>query len=295
MITVVGSLNLDLVLSVAHLPRPGETVVGSRAQSVPGGKGANQAAAAASLSGEVTMVGRVGDDPSGVLVVEQLAAHGVDVVTVLRTPGVRTGAATVAVDPAGENLIIVAPGANAVLTEQDVAVDSVRTASVVLLQLEVPLPTVLAAARAATGLVVLNPAPPAALPPSLLNRVDVLVPNEWELAALAGAEPKRLGVESLAALARAVTTRDVVVTMGARGALVVSPSCLPVVISPPPVDIVDTTGAGDCFCGALAVSLARGDGLEDAARYATVAATLSTLGAGARGALPTDGAVRELL
>lgn len=294
-ITVVGSLNLDLIVSVERLPKPGETVIGSSIVSAPGGKGANQAAAAASLSGGVRMIGRVGDDPAASVLIDDLARRGVDISGVLGTPGVLTGAATVAVEPSGENLIIVAPGANTVLSPGDITVDAVRAADVVLLQLEVPIESVLAAAAHAGGLVVLNPAPPAALPAALLERADVLVPNEWELAALAGVVPTSPDVASLAALARTVTRRDVVVTMGSRGALVVPSAGGHLVIEPPTVDVVDTTGAGDCFCGALCVALARGDSLVDAARYATAAATLSTNGPGARGALSTDADVRAAM
>jgi ribokinase len=238
------------------------------------------------------MVGRVGDDAAGALVVDELARAGVDVSTVLPTPGTLTGAATVAVDAGGENLIIVAAGANALLSPTDVTVDAVRGAAVVLLQLEVPMEAVSAAALGASGLVVLNPAPPAPLPPELLARVDVLVPNEWELAALAGVEPGRPDVDTLAGWARTVTAGDVVVTLGGRGALVVPSSGPHILIDAPSVTVVDTTGAGDCFCGALSVALARGESLPDAARYATVAASLSTIGPGARGALPTDRDVR---
>jgi ribokinase len=290
-VTVVGSLNLDLVVSVARLPGRGETVIGTDVASLPGGKGANQAAAAAALSPNVAMVGRVGDDSAGHSLVDDLAARGV-ACTVSTAPGVVTGTATVAVESkSGENLIVVAPGANGTVTPADVGIDEVRSACVVLLQLEIPLPAVEAAAAHASGLVVLNPAPPAALPASLLARVDVLVPNEWELTRLAGVDPSPRAPDQLAALARTVTSGDVVVTMGARGALVVPRSAPFEVVAAPEVDTIDTTGAGDCFCAALCVALARGSSLLDAARYAVVAAALSTTGSGARGALPGHGAV----
>jgi ribokinase len=220
----------------------------------------------------------------------------VDVGGVLTTPGEPTGTATIPVeDGTGENLIVVVPGANAALTATDVAVDAVRGADVVLIQLEVPLDAVTAAAAAAGGLVVLTPAPPRPLPAALLSRVDVLVPNEHELLALAGAPPGQREPAELADLARAVTAADVVVTLGARGALVV-PRAGGVLLQPPPqVRAVDTTGAGDCFCGALAQSLAGGARLVDAVRSAVAAAALSTTGPGARGALPDAAAVARLL
>lgn len=294
-VTVVGSLNLDLIVNVQALPGRGETVVGSSVRLLPGGKGANQAAAAAALSPSVAMIGRVGDDSSGTALVDDLLARGVDVSGIARSKE-PTGTATVAVEAeSGENLIVVAPGANAALAAADVTVDAVATASVVLVQLEIPLDTVAAAVAHARGLVVLNPAPSAPLPAEVLTRADVLVPNEWELARLAGRPPADESPESLAALARSVTAGDVVVTLGSRGALVV-PSCGTFTqVAPPAVSVVDTTGAGDSFCGALCVALARGDALVDAARYAVVAGALSTTGVGARDALPSDADIRAAL
>jgi ribokinase len=296
-VTVVGSLNEDVLVAVDRLPGRGETVIGRSAALAPGGKGANQAAAAGLLGPGVHMVGRVGQDSAGDRQLAALAEARVNVGRVHRTPGVPTGSATIPVeDVSGENLIVVVPGANGQLTAVDVEVDSVRRGKVVLLQLEVPLDTVRAAARAATGTVVLTPAPPQPLPADLLTRVDVLVPNEHELAHLAGAEPGERSPGELAALARTVTRSAVVVTLGARGALVLPADDGPVTLqAPPPVTPVDTTGAGDCFCGALAQALASGSDLAGAVRYAAAAAALSTTGPGARGALPDDAAVRALL
>lgn len=295
-VTVVGSLNLDVIVSVPGLPGRGETVLGTATATGPGGKGANQAAAAAALCPAVAMVGRVGTDPAGTLLRDDLARRGVDVSAVISTPDLPTGQATVAVEKgSGENLIVVAPGANAALVPADVTVAAVAAAAVLLVQLEVPAAAVAAAVAAARGRVVLNPAPVAALPPELLAAVDILVPNEGELRALARGRAASGSPPELAALARAVTPRDVVVTLGARGALLV-PAAGPATLIPPPrVNAVDTTGAGDCFCGALAVSLAAGADLQQAVRYAVTAAALSTTGIGARGALPDDAAVRSLL
>jgi ribokinase len=296
-VTVVGSLNEDVLVAVDRLPGRGETVIGHGAVLAPGGKGANQAAAAGTLGAGVHMVGRVGQDPAGDRQLAALADSRVNVGRVRRTPGVPTGSATIPVeDGTGENLIVVSPGANAALTPEDVDVDSVRRARVLLLQLEVPLPTVLAAARATTGTVVLTPAPAQRLPADLLEQVDVLVPNEHELAQLAGVAPGRRSPGDLVTLARALAPCAVVVTLGARGALVVpADGSTPVLQPPPPVTPVDTTGAGDCFCGALAQALAGGASLTEAVRHAVAAAALSTTAPGARGALPDDGAVRALL
>jgi len=294
-VTVVGSLNEDVLIPVSRLPGRGETVVAAGFALAPGGKGANQAAAAARLGPGVHMVGRVGDDAAGDRQLAALAEARVNVSRVLRTRGVATGSATIPVEEgSGENLIVVLPGANARLTPEDADVDPVRRADVVLLQLEVPLETVVAAAAAASGTVVLTPAPPRPLPADLLARVDVLVPNEPELVALARARRGAREPAELVALARRLTARPVVVTLGARGALVVEEGAA-LLQAPPRVRPVDTTGAGDCFSGALAQALAGGAGLAAAARYAVTAAALSTTGRGARGALPDDDAVGTLL
>lgn len=292
-VTVVGSLNEDVLVTVDRLPVRGETVIGDAVVLAPGGKGANQAAAAGHLGAAVHMVGRVGSDPAGERQVSALRAAGVDVSHVLTTAGVPTGSATIPVERhSGENLILVVPGANAALTDADVQVEPVRRAAVVLLQLEVPLPTVEAAATAATGTVVLTPAPAAPLPRALLDRVEVLVPNEHELLALTGAVSGERSLAALADLARTLGARAVVVTLGRRGALLVGDG--PTVVQPPPVVTpVDTTGAGDCFSGALGVALAAGADLPESVRFAVAAASLSTAGRGARGALPDDEAVRR--
>jgi ribokinase len=295
-VTVVGSLNEDVLVAVGRLPGRGETVIGHAAELAPGGKGANQAAAAGRLGPGVHMVGRVGADPAGDRQLAALAAVRVNVSRVHRTKGVPTGSATIPVeDGSGENLIVVVPGANAELTPEDADVESVHRAVVLLLQLEVPLETVHAAARAATGTVVLTPAPPQPLPDELIAHVDILVPNEHELAQLAGADAGERSPAELADLARSVAGCSVVVTLGARGALVVPVDGEVLLQAPPPVTAVDTTGAGDCFCGALGQALARGSDLPDAVRYAVTAAALSTTASGARGALPDDDAVQALL
>jgi ribokinase len=296
-VTVVGSVNEDVLVAVGRLPGRGETVVGRSATRAPGGKGANQAVAAGLLGPGVHMVGRVGEDPAGDRQLAALAGSRVNVSRVHRTPGLPTGTATIPVEEgSGENLIVVVPGANDALTPEDVDVEPVHRAEVLLLQLEVPMETVVAAAAAARGTVVLTPAPPRPLPDALLARVDVLVPNEHELVQLAGAAPGERTPAELAGLARGLGGRAVVVTLGARGALVVPADGGPALLqAPQAVEAVDTTGAGDCFSGALAQGLARGDDLAAAVRYAVAAAALSTTGPGARGALPGDDDVRAVL
>jgi ribokinase len=292
-VTVVGSLNEDVLIAVERLPGRGETVIARSTTLAPGGKGANQAAAAGRLGPGVHMIGRVGDDAAGNRQLAALAESRVNVSRVHQTRGTATGTATIPVeDGSGENLIVVVPGANALLSPEDADSDPVRRADVVLLQLEVPLDTVTAAAAAASGTVVLTPAPPRPLPDTLLSRVDVLVPNEHELAQLAGAPAAERSPGELVAVARGLTGSAVIVTLGARGALVVPPGDgVALLQPPPPVTAVDTTGAGDCFCGALAQALAGGAELRAAVRFAVAAAALSTTGPGARGGLPDESAV----
>jgi ribokinase len=293
-VAVVGSLNLDLVVRVARLPGPGETVSGDDVFRNPGGKGANQAVAAARLGRRVAMVGRVGDDDAGRELLGSLEADAVDTTQVRVVAGVPSGIALITVSEDGENQIVVSPGANARLTPDDVgqAEAALGAATVTLLQLEVPLEAVAAAARAAGGTVVLNPAPVRDLPEDLLAEVDVLVPNRVELAQLAGgAEPGT--VAEATRLAGRLPARAVVVTLGADGCLVIEggdTTHVPAV----PVRAVDTTAAGDAFCGGLADALAGGATLEDAARRAVRVAAAACLRPGAQASLPTPGDLQAL-
>ncbi|MDQ1106061.1 PfkB family carbohydrate kinase [Nocardioides zeae] len=293
LVTVVGSLNVDRVVDVARLPEPGATVIGTtRSRIGPGGKGANQAAAAATFAGApgaVAMVGAVGEDSGADLSLDDLRERGVDVAGVRRVPGVATGHATVALDAERQNLIVVDPGANAELGVDDVATDAVRDAAVVLLQLEVPTATVVAAAAHARGTVVLNPAPPPTADErdALLAHADVLVPNRGELAAMLD-RPEATDVDAVVEQVRALPfSGTLVVTLGGDGALVVDGERVEHVVAPV-VRPVDTTGAGDCFCGVLAVGLARGVELVAAVRAAAAGASCSVTGAGARGRLPVE-------
>jgi ribokinase len=287
-IAVVGSLNLDLVVRVPRLPGPGETVSGGDVFSNPGGKGANQAVAAARLGRAVAMVGCVGDDQAGRDLLASLAADGVDTTRVRVVDGVPSGTAFITVNEDGENQIVVSPGTNARLTPDDVRAAGalLEAAAVTLLQLETPLATVAAAARTATGTVVLNPAPAQAVPEDLLAAVAVLVPNRVELAQLAGA-PVPATVEEAAGLAARLPARAVVVTLGADGCLVVESGRDPAHVPAVPVRPVDTTAAGDAFCAGLADALAGGAALTDAARWAVRVAAAACGRLGAQASLPT--------
>ncbi len=292
-VAVVGSLNLDLVVPVPHHPRPGETVLGSDHFSNPGGKGANQAVAAARLGRRVAMVGCVGGDDAGTDLRASLAAEGVDVDRVVALDDAPTGIALISVDEAGENTIIVSPGANARVDVEAVegAMDILGSAAVTLLQLEIPVETVAAAADSSGGTVVLNLAPGRPLPGGLLAQVDVLVPNLGELGVLSGGEaPDDLDA---APRLRRTSTVPMPWSCGPEGALVVTRDGS-LHVPGVEVKVVDTTAAGDSFCGALADALVRGLELEHAVRWAVTAAALTVTKKGAQPSLPTRAEVEGL-
>ena len=295
-IVVVGSLNLDIVVPVPHHPRPGETVLGEDHRSTPGGKGANQAVAAARLGRRVAMVGRVGDDGAGRTLRAALDSEGVDIAHTLVTSAAPSGIAMISVDPKGENAIVVSPGANARLTPADVdaAGDVIEKADVLLCQLEVPVESVIAAARRARGTVMLNPAPARPLPDELLEAVDVLVPNRGELVALTHASDPQDhdGVAELAG--RIAGPSVVVVTLGADGALLLEGGKA-THVGGLDVAVVDTTGAGDSFCGALSDAVVRGGTKVESVRWAVAAGALATTKEGAQTGMPREADVRSAL
>ncbi|WP_434740022.1 ribokinase [Micromonospora sp. SH-82] len=290
-IVVVGSLNVDVVVPLAELPAPGQTVLGTADhRRAGGGKGANQAVAAARLGRRVTMVGAVGADTEGEWLTGLLTAEGVDTSGVLRAPR-PTGQAIVLVTADGDSTIAVSSGANMWLAPEhlDPFGALLGGAGAVLLQQEVDAGVVAAAVRAAGGLVVLNPAPARPVDPATLARVDVLVPNRGELAALAGvpdgpADDRE--VDRLVAQARSLGTRGpVVVTLGSDGALVVTAD-RQWLVPAERVDAVDATGAGDTFCAALADALLDGAAIDAAARWASRVAAVTVTRAGAMAAAP---------
>jgi len=280
-VCVVGSANLDLVATTARLPEPGETVMGDSYAEHPGGKGLNQAVAAARAGATTAFVGAVGDDDAGRRSRAAMEIDGIDASRCATLDGVPTGRALIGVSAGGDNSIIVVAGANA-----GVVADDLPDAQVVLAQLEVPLVAVEAAfeiARQRSATTILNPAPAQELDATLLALCDIVVPNEHEIELLGGvARLLALGVGA------------VVVTLGSRGAVVHSPAGV-VHVDPCEVRSIDTTGAGDTFCGSLAARIALGDALAEALAYASAAAALSTTRAGAVPSIPHAAEVRDLM
>jgi ribokinase len=303
-IAVVGSLNADLTVRVRRFPAPGETISGDGFAIVPGGKGANQAAAAGRLGGRVAMIGQVGADAQGALLRDALKASGVATGFVAIDEGAATGVAVITIDAHGENEIILAAGANGTFAPDRLApaLGALRSARAVLLQLEIPLATVMRAAaeaRSAGATVVLDPAPAVPVPDQLLALADYVTPNERELAILAGGQPTSddTPVDDVDAMARAVLERGapcVLVKLGARGARLVSRDSVQIWPARE-VHAVDTTAAGDAFNGALAVALTEGASIDQAVAFATVAASISVTRAGAQPSLPTRAEVECLL
>jgi ribokinase len=299
-IVVVGSSNTDMVVRVPTLPRPGETVIGGSFFTARGGKGANQAVAAARAGGSVSLVACLGDATLGDETLAALAADDIAVDQVRRATDTRSGVALILVDERGENSIAVAPGANARLAPEQVAecADLLSPGDVLLVQLEIPIESVLAAARAASragARVILHPAPARELPQELLALVSVLTPNESEAARLAGVSAG--GAQALDAAATALLRLGVgavVVTLGAAGAYVATPERRET-IDAFPAEARDTTGAGDVFNGALAVALAERKGLADAVRFANAAAAISVTRDGAQSASPYRAEILALL
>ena len=297
-ILVVGSTNTDMVVAAPALPAPGQTVLGGAFRMTPGGKGANQAVAAARAGGDVTFVTAVGDDGFGTESVARFRAEGIDIRHIVTCRGVPSGVALIMVDAYGENLIAVAPGANARLLPGDLATadTAFRETSFLITQLEIPPESVQWAAEKAahTGTtVLLNPAPmpPEGLPDELLQYVDILTPNEGELRALA---PEAGSLEEAAARVLARGPKIVVITRGKRGATACTPDG-PLEVPAVRVTPVDTVGAGDCFSACLAVALAEGHSLADALRFAVAAAGLSTTRPGAQASMPTRAEIEGIL
>lgn len=295
-IVVVGSINRDVVLGVEQLPIPGETVLGRSLGSYNGGKGANQAVAAARLGRSVAMVGRVGDDRAGVASRDGLTAEGIDASGVRVDRKAATGSAMILVDGDGENSIVVVPGANGRLSAKDVVAcsDAIGAAAVTLLQLEVPMEAVAEAVRLSRGTVVLNAAPARPIPAEVMGAVDVIVVNRSELAGLCADLEAESTKEIASQVQRLRCPGAVVVTVGSDGAMVIDNGDI-VHVPAVNVAVMDTTGAGDAFCAAVADALAGGHDLEHAVGWAVLVGAAAVTKVGAQVAMPTRSQVEAML
>ena len=296
---IAGSINMDVVATAERHPQVGETVAGKAVLYFPGGKGANQAVAAAKLGASATLIGRLGTDAFGQELRTFLAAQGVDLAFVKDTAETHTGTALITIANA-DNTIVVVPGANALVSADDIGAAVLTKGDVAVSQFEIPLPTISAffrRARAAGATTILNPAPAAMFGPELLDLVDILILNQTELGLLAQAElhdtdePARF----IEAARRLPTASDkiICVTLGKRGVLALVRG-EPSLIAGRAVKAVDTTGAGDCFVGALAAQLANGKAIRDALEYANAAASICVQRMGAAPSMPTAAEVAAL-
>jgi ribokinase len=289
-ILIVGSSNTDMVVKADRLAMPGETVLGGAFMMAAGGKGANQAVAAARLGADVVFAGKVGNDMFGRQAVDGFRQEGIDTSCVVIDAVSPSGVALITVDARGENCIVVASGANGNLLPGDLVVEKIRDAGLILMQLEIPLETVeyVAELAFAAGVpVILNPAPARALPDSLLGKIAVLIPNQKEAEMLTGVQiGDRGGAEKAAAALAGKGIRTVIITLGSEGALLLDQGAFDWVAAPV-VTAVDTTAAGDVFCGSLAVALAERKLMIEAVGFACAAAALSVTRMGAQPSAPT--------
>jgi len=298
-IVVIGSSNTDMIVKSDHLPLPGETVLGGKFTTAPGGKGANQAVAAARLGGDVTFVAKVGEDQFGDAAIDNYQKDGINTQYVTRSAGSASGVALILVDGKGENSIAVASGANADLSIKDIddASDKIRSASIVLMQLESPMDTVLYAAKMASqarAAVILNPAPAATLPEEMYSYLYAVTPNETESEILTGV--KVVDEESARKASEVFISRGVkkvVITLGSKGAFV-NDGEASYMVPARKVKAVDTTAAGDTYNGAMCVALAEGKTLKEALEFATKASAIAVTRMGAQPSVPTREEVDSL-
>lgn len=291
MISIVGSANVDLIASVPVLPAAGETVLGTSLLRAPGGKGANQAVAAARAGSTVAFIGRVGSDEYGKALLQAMEAASVGIQHVTVDPANPTGLALITVDAQGENEIVVIPGANGAVSEADVeeARETLAASNYVIMQLEIPLETVRYVAGIAPESdtrVILNAAPAVEIDPKILRNVDILVANEHEIATLTGMGVP-LDPAASASLLTSTGVKAVVLTLGAEGVIIIQPGATNIEIPAFPVTAIDATGAGDTFVGNLAHGLDAGQSLTEAARFASAAAALSVQKRGAQPSMPS--------
>lgn len=295
-ILVIGSSNTDMSIKSERLPKPGETVLGGVFRMGPGGKGANQAVAAQRLGGDVTFICKVGNDIFGDNAVAGYVREGIDTSHVLRSDKA-SGTALILIDGAGENSIAVAPGANGDLTPADVesVADVIKAAKYLILQLEIPVESVLAAAKTAheAGVyVILNTAPACPLPAELFQYVSLITPNQTEISLMTGVEvTDEASLDEAIAKIKEMGVKDVIVTLGSKGSLV-AVGAEKVLVPAQKVKAVDTTAAGDTFCGALCVALSEGKSHVEAAQFATKASALTVQRMGAQDSIPTRSEIK---
>jgi ribokinase len=300
-IVVIGSLNMDLVVRVARMPLAGETIFGHDFITVPGGKGANQAVAAARLGGRVTMIGRVGSDSFGETLVKNLKAEGVDTSFMQVDKEASSGTALITVDKSGQNSIVVVSGANMRLLPDvmEYTLDKIDPFSFMLLQLESPLECVERAARIARNKgakVILNPSPVSRLPNEFLRLADILVPNDIEASQITGLPVENIAEAEVAARRLIeMGIGAVVLTLGRHGVIIARNDLDPIHLRSHPVEVVDTTAAGDAFAGGLTVGLSEGLSLQDAARFGNAAAAITVTRMGAQPSLPYRKEVNQML
>lgn len=300
-ILVIGSLNLDMVVNVDHTPTVGETILSDKMEMIPGGKGANQACAAGCLNGDVTMLGAVGNDMYADIQMDSLSRAGVNVSRIIRRPDTTTGVALITVNSDGDNCIVVISGANATLSCDDIDqnVDLLKEADIVIFQLEIPIDTVCYGAKKAKELgktVILDPAPvPKEFPRELFRYVDIIKPNETELHMLTGIGHAEDHLQEACAKLRSQGVKNILVTLGGKGVYLDSEESGILRIPAIPVNAVDTTAAGDSFTAALAVMLAEGKSLSDAAVFANFVSAIAVTRKGAQSSIPTLQEVQEYI
>ena len=290
-ICVIGSLNMDLVVNVDTMPKPGQTIIGSNFKEVPGGKGANQAVAMARLNGNVSMIGKVGEDGFGQTLINSLKNDKVDT-TYIQTSKGATGVALITVDKNAQNYIVVSPGANFEVKEDDIDnnIEARKNSDIVVLQLETPLNTIKYALNKAKELnkyTILNPAPAVKLDDEIIKNVDLLTPNETELEIISGVSIEtEEDIQKAAQIMIEKGVKELIVTLGSKGSLYINKE-KSMFKKAYKVEAVDTTAAGDSYTGALAVALSQDKNIEDAMDFASKVGALSVLKEGAQSSLPT--------
>ena len=290
-ICVIGSLNMDLVVNVDTMPKPGQTIIGSNFKEVPGGKGANQAVAMARLNGNVTMIGKVGEDGFGQTLINSLKNDKVDT-TYIQTAKGATGVALITVDKNAQNSIVVSPGANFEVKEDDIDnnIEAIKNSDIVVLQLETPLNTIKYALNEAKELnkyTILNPAPAVKLDDEIIKNIDLLTPNETELEIISGVSIEtEEDIQKASQIMIEKGVKELIVTLGSKGSLYINKE-KSMFKKAYKVEAVDTTAAGDSYTGALAVALSQDKGMEEAMDFASKVGALSVLKEGAQSSLPT--------